>query len=316
MAWTTTQLLAEIRRVASVPSASTATGYADADLLVHADAALQGIVAPLVANARDEHAVHTADVVVAAGQATVRLPPQVASGRLRDVTVLSSDGQTYINVPRFEPEDIAGLRSGNLASPMSIAVVVQGGFLRVFPQPTASMTFRITYVRSPPPLALVSTATLVTGLTIGAVQLTASHAGTLAAGNWDFVLLSNGDSLGDRVATVATNVGSTTFLNSQLSPMFAQVQAEATRYAVEGVYLCPTGTTCVVPVPDMVSGLLAYHAAINLQQAIGDLEASQRTERIAQRMTEQLLPLLSERIEGEPQTVVPQLHRRGRNWRW
>jgi hypothetical protein len=232
------------------------------------------------------------------------------------VTVLSSDNLTYINVPRFEPEDIAGFRSGNLASPTSVSVVVQGGFLRIFPQPTALMTFRISYVRTPSPFALVSTCTAVTGLTVAAVQLTATHAGTLAAGNWDFILVSNGDSLGDRVATIVTGVGSTTFLNSELSPMFAQVQAEANRYVVEGVYLCPAGTSCVVPLPDMASPLLAYHAAINLQQAIGDLEASARTERIAERMTSQLLPLLSERIEGEPQTVVPQLHRRGRNWRW
>lgn len=316
MAWTTTQLLAEIRRVASVPSASTATGYTDADLLVHADAALQGIVAPMVANARDEHAVHTVDVAVAAGQATTRLPPRVAAGRLRDVTVLSSDGQTYINVPRFEPEDIAGLRSGNLASPLSVSVVVQGGFLRIFPQPTSAMTFRISYVRTPSPFALVSTCVAVTGFTPGATQLTVAHAGTLVTSPWDFVLVSNGDSLADSAPYVVPSLGSTTFLNTAMSPMFSNIQAELNRYRDEGVYLCPAGTSCIVPLPDMASGLLAYHAAINLQQAIGDLEASARTERIAQRMTEQLLPLLSERIEGEPQTIVPQLHRRGRNWRW
>jgi hypothetical protein len=316
MAWTTTQLLAEIRRVASVPTASTATGYADSDLLVHADAALQGIVAPMVANARDEHAVHTVDVAVAAGQATTRLPPRVAAGRLRDVTVLSSDGQTYINVPRFEPEDIAGLRSGNLASPLSVSVVVQGGFLRIFPQPTSAMTFRISYVRTPSPFALVSTCTQATGFIAGTPQFTAQHAGTLVGATWDFVMLSNGDSLGDSVPAVIPSVGSTTFTASAMSPMFINATAELVRYRDEGVYFCPAGTSCIVPLPDMASSLLAYHAAINLQQAIGDLEASTRTERIAQRMTEQLLPLLSERIEGEPQTIVPQLHRRGRNWRW
>lgn len=316
MAWTTTQLLAEIRRVAFVPTTSTQAGFTDADLLVHADAALQGVVAPLVANARDEHAVHTVDVAVASGQTTVRLPPRVGAGRLRDVTMLSSDGQTYVNVPRFEPEDVAGIRSGSGIAPQSIAIVVQAGFLRVFPAPAAALTFRISYVRTPSPFALVSTCVAVTGFTPGAAQLTVSHAGSLVTSPWDFILVSNGDSLADSAPFVVPSVGSTTFNNAAMSPMFSNIQAELNRYRDEGVYLCPAGTSCIVPLPDMASSLLAYRAGVYLMHSIGDADAAGRAERIADRMTDQLLPLLSERIEGEPQTIVPQLHRRGRNWRW
>jgi len=315
MAWTTTQLLAHIRRVASLPTSSTMAGYTDADLLTHADAALQGRVAPLVANARDEHAISTADVAVAAGQTTVRLPPRVASGRLRDVTMLSSDGTSYVSVPRLEPEDVAIGGMSVPTSPQSIAVVVQAGFLRILPVSTQALTLRISYVRAPSTLALVATCTAVTGLTVASVQLTATHAGTLAAGNWDFVLVSNGDTLGDSVATIVPALGSTTFLNTQLSPMFSQVQAEATRYVAEGVFLCPAGTTCIVPLPDAVSPLLAYRAAISMMQAIGDDEGAGRSERIADRMVQQLVPLRAERIEGEPQVVRPTFQNRGRG-RW
>lgn len=317
MAWTTTQLLAHMRRVASLPAASTMTGYTDADLLVHADAVLQGRVAPLVANARDEHAVSTVDVSVAAGQTTVRLPPRVSAGRLRDVTTLSTDGLSYVSVPRLEPEDVAIGGMAIPTSPQSLSVVVQGGFLRILPVSTSALTLRISYVRAPSTLISPSSCTVVSGLTIGAVNLTASHAGTLASGSWDFVLLSNGDTLGDSVATVVTSVGSTTFANTGLSPLFAQVQAEATRYAAEGVYLCPAGTTCVLPLPDAVSPLLAYRAAISMMQGIGDIENAGRTERIADAMEQQLVPLLSERIEGEPQVVRPTFQFRGRaRWGW
>lgn len=317
MAWTTTQLLAHIRRVASAPTASTMAGYTDADLLVHADAALQGRVAPLVANARDEHAVSTADVAVASGQVTVRLPPRVAAGRLRDITMATPDGTGFVSVPRLEPEDAAQYSLGVPTSPQSVAVVVQAGWLRIVPAPTSSMTLRFSYVRTPPTLAALSTCTAVTGLTTAAVQLTATHAGTLAAGNYDFVMVSNGDTLGDSVATIVTSVGSTTFLNSQMSPMFANVQAEATRYVAEGLYLCPAGTTCIIPLPDAVSSLLAYRSAVNFLQAIGDTEAAGRTAAVADSMEQQLVPLLSERIEGEPQVVRPTFQNRGRgNWRW
>jgi hypothetical protein len=122
--------------------------------------------------------------------------------------------------------------------------------------------------------------------------------------------------LGDSVPTVTPASGSTTFANASLSPMFAQVQAEATRYVSEGLYLCPAGTTCVIPLPDALSGLLAQHAAIGVLNAIGDVEAVDRVSRVAEQMTARVLPLISERIEGEPQVVRPTFQNRGRSWRW
>ena len=320
MAWTTTQLLAHIRRVASLPTASTMVGYTDAAILVHADAVLQGRVAPLVANSRDEHAISTADVAVAANQATVRLPPRVAAGRLRDVTIRTPDGSGYVSVPRLEPEDAAMFGLAGSTTDRPVAVVVQAGFLRIIPASTSALTLRISYVRTPSSLVAATSPTgiLATALTVNTTQLTVSHAGTLSAGNYDLIMASNGDSLADSAATQVTSLGSTTFLNSALSPMFANVQAEATRYAQEGVWLCPAGYTCIVPLPDAASPLLVYRTAAAFMQAIGDTEAAGRTEGLANEMERQLVPLLSERIEGEPQVARPTFqNRRSRwNWRW
>jgi hypothetical protein len=316
VAWTTTQLLAHIRRVASLPAAATATGYTDADLLVHADSALSRVSA-LVANARDEHAIHTVDVAVAANQVSVRLPPRVASGRLRDVTVQLPSATGYVSVPRLEPEDAAQYSLSIPTTPQSLAVVVQAGFLRIVPASTSALNLRLSYVRAPPALAAVSTCTLVTALTAASPNITATHSGTIAAGSYDFTLLSNGDSLGDSVATVVAGAGSTTFAAANMGPMFVNVQAECTRYVTEGLYLCPAGTTCVVPLPNSLSPLLAYRAASAFMVAIGDSEGSAALERMAERMEEQLVPLLSERIEGEPQVVRPTFQNRGRgSWRW
>lgn len=316
MAWTTTQLLAQIRRVASLPVASTVTGYTDDDLLMHADAALQGRLAPLVANARDEHAVHTVDVAVAAGQTAVRLPPRVASGRLRDVTQLATDGVSYVSVPRLEPEDAAQFSLSIPTSPQSVAVVVQAGFLRIVPSPVTAMTLRLSYVRMPSALATVATCTLATGMTAGTPNFTVTHAGTLAAGSYDFALLSNGDSLGDSVATVTPAVGSTTFAAASMGPLFQNLTAELARYVAEGVYLCPQGTSCVVALPNNLSPLLALHAAAGVCRTIGDSEAADLHGASAQAMEKQLVPLLSERVEGEPQVVRPTFQNRGRSfWR-
>lgn len=316
MAWTTTQLLAQIRRVASLSSVSSAAGYTDADILVHADSVLQGRLAPMVANARDEHAIHSVDVSVAAGQSTVRLPPRVSAGRLRDVTQLASDGVSYISLPRLEPEDVAQYGLSVPTSARSLAVVVQAGWLRVVPASTVAMTLRLSYVRAPSSLAALSTCTAVTALTAGSPNITATHTGTLSAGSYDFVLVANGDSLGDSVPTVTPAVGSTTFAASNMSAAFQNLSGECARYTAEGLYLCPAGTTCIVPLPSNLSTLLSQWAAVGVCSAIGDFEASARHERLAVAMEEQLVPLLSERIEGAPQVVRPTFQNRGRNlWR-
>lgn len=311
MAWTTTQLLAHIRRVASASTATTAEGYTDADLLVHADAALMATLGPLVANARDEHGIHAVDVAVAAGQTTVRLPPRVAAGRLRDITQLAANGVDYVGVPRLEPEDVAMPGFGTPRGPGILSVVVQAGFLRLVPTPTTAVTLRLSFLRAPPALATLGTATLLTGLTAGTPNITATHAGTLATGRWDFILKGNGDSLGDSVQTVVAALGSTTFAASGMYPAFQNASAECARYVSEGVYLCPEGTTVVVPLPDAWSPIVAQKAAIAFMTAIGDSEAAGRASEQLERMESQALTLVSERVEGEPQVVRPTFQNRG-----
>ena len=316
MAWTTTQLLAHIRRVASLPVSSTQAGLADADLLAHADAQLQASLVPLVSASRDEHAIHFVDISTTAEY--VRLPPRVAAGHLRDVTMTVAGNTGRQSLPRLEPEDAADWQGGPALSASSMAFVVQAGFLQLLPAPTSSVSLRISYVRTPPTLALVSACTAVTNLTTpGTTLVTATHAGTLAAGNYDFVLSSNGDSLGDSVPTVTPAVGSTTFAVSTMGGNFSNTSGEATRYVAEGIYLCPAATTCVIPLPDLLSSLLAYRAAIAVMTAIGDDEKAGQLLATADAMEGALRTHIAERVEGEPQRIRPrfQLRARGAFWR-
>jgi hypothetical protein len=136
-----------------------------------------------------------------------------------------------------------------------------------------------------------------------------TYGGAAPVGLQDLVLVSNGDSLGDSLTASGGGPGVITYLESALNPMYSP--ADVARYALEGLYICPAGTSCLVPLPDVASTLLAYRAAIAWMHAIGDVDAAQRTEGIAGRMQEQLTPLLSERIEGEPRTIRPTLQNRG-----
>jgi hypothetical protein len=318
MAWTTTTLLAQMRRIASLPSSTTADGYTSSDLLAHADTALQGDVLPLVTNARDEHGVHFEDVVVPSGQQYVRLPPRVLAGRLRDITRASptTSPTSYLSVPRLEPEDVAAVGLQVPAGPDAVAVVIESGWLRVVPTPTSSVTLRISYIRTPSTLATVASCFHIQAVTPGANVVMTTFTGTPASARFDILLQSNGDSLGDRLFNFGGGAGACTFTASDFSPRFINTTAETGRYVVEGLWVCPAGTTCVIPLPNVVATLLAYRAAINFMHAIGDTEGVARAQDAADRMTAQVVPVINERIEGEPQVVRPRFGARGRSLWW
>lgn len=310
MAWTTTTLLAHIRRVASLPTAATVVGYADADLLAHADAQLAAHLLPFVAKHRDEHGVHHLDI--SATSEYVRLPPRVAAGHLRDVTRPSpSGGPGYVSVPRLEPEDASDWTLGTPVGPSALAVVLQSGFLRLIPAPVVSTVLRLSYVRTAPSLTPVSNCGLASNITPGTPNITVNYSGTIASSVVDYILLSNGDSLGDSVPAVGGG-GTVTSPATSMFGTFANSSAECNRYVAEGVYLCPEKTSCVVPLPDLLSPLLAYRTAIAVMHSIGDREAADRLEALAERMTSELSFHIGERIEGEPQRVRPAFHRRAR----
>lgn len=314
MAWTTATLLAHTRRVASLPSVATAAGYTDADILAHADAALQSHLAPLVVNSRDEHGIHFETLSVASGQEYLRLPSRVAAGRLRDVVRQGTTPQSWLSMPRYEPEDVARLNPPIPAGPVSSAFVIEAGFLRFVPVPTQAMTLRISYVRTPSSLVTTATCLRVTGIDVNTGNWTVS--GTTGVGPWDIILQSNGDSFADGIAASVVSPTVFNLLPYSQMPRFVNTAAETQRYIAEGLWTCPAGSTCIVPLPDILSALLAQRTAVGVMNAIGDAEGVDRASAVLERMEREVVPVMSERVEGEPQVLRPRAMSRGRAfWR-
>ena len=107
-----------------------------------------------------------------------------------------------------------------------------------------------------------------------------------------------------------------TFAPYSQMPRYVNTAAETGRYVTEGLWTCPTGFTCVVPLPDILSALLAQRTAIGVMNAIGDSEGVDRAQAALERMEREVGPVLSERVEGEPQVLRPRAMSRGRAfWR-
>lgn len=141
MAYTSDDLLTEVRRGGSLPAA-TATGSADADILAHADSELRDTLVPLILGVHEEYYQRVFDTTTTDGVAGYRINKRAAISRINTVQWVRSDG-SVINLNRLEPKEVASLGTLPAATGTPFAYYIEGGRVIVHPTPSGSATLRI-----------------------------------------------------------------------------------------------------------------------------------------------------------------------------
>jgi len=165
--FTTTGLLAEIRRRARIPD--TDPDFTDANLLKEADSQLLETFVPLIQAARADFYMRSEDQVIVAGQTRYPLPSRAAGARLRQVLWLDSSGMERELNPHVATDQVRW--SGMVGTPEAYAI--RDDELLLFPVPgNASGSLRIHYEYRPGRLVSAGFF-LVSAVAPGAVTLTA-----------------------------------------------------------------------------------------------------------------------------------------------
>lgn len=109
MAWTTTELLAAVRRSGYLPDASDLT---DADLLAFGDEELADRFTELLKTAREEYRVKVTDISIQPGTRRYYLPRRALAGAVRSIVYVDADGTEMpaLEVPAQEAWRFAGER--------------------------------------------------------------------------------------------------------------------------------------------------------------------------------------------------------------
>lgn len=314
MPYTTTELLADVRRSGMLPS-STSTGTADADLLAQADKEMQIRVVPLVMSTREEFYVRSQNYTLTASQSAYRIPPRAIGAKLRDVELVFSDGSAH-SLPRISPEDAPAYGSATTAAYPSAFYVERDSIVFVPTPSTTSGTARLKFFARPSRLVAVSATATPTVATVtvnysssGRTRITHSASGTtLATGTWDAVRAKSGFEHSLFGVTV-THSGA-----GYIEIADADCPSGFTTANNAGDYISAEDTTPVLQCPVELHNFLAQRVLCRILQAIGD-DLLPAAEADAEEMRKAALQLLSNRVEGEPKKIVGSLlNRRSRSW--
>ena len=311
MAWTTTELLADIRRRARL--STTDPDHTDANLLLDADSVMDEVIVPLVLIARSDYYTRHEDQSIVAEQQTYPIPSRAVASVPRQVFWVDGSG-TYRELAYLTLADSLGFNDSGEPE----AYTIRDNEVWLLPTPsTASGSLRIAYEYQPGKLVLPSACAVVEGVdrTTGTldctdVPTTWTNATILdiVKGTSPFVLLA-ADLDPTTVTTGAS--GSVDFVATDL-PDASRLPSSAT-----GDYICPAGYSCIPQIPADLHSLLALGVAVEVLDQVGDPLANLMRQKLGQALTAAQRKL-SPRVKGSPQKIVSRNSplRRGRRARW
>lgn len=319
MAYTTTDLLASVRRRAQLPAANGA--LTTTDLLALADLAHQTVTSPLLRSVREEYGVIAEDVAIVSGQRAYPIPTRAEAGSLRDVIAISTTTGAEVQLPYIPPEDRPFYREA--ASPWwdaPCAYTVEGNDLELLPTPTTQLatayTLRLRYY-----------------LRVGRFVETSAcmQVQTWTPGPTTVVEV---DSLGSYTSTTEIDIIGVTppfrpraigiFLDSTSVGPPAEVTIIPADYAgfIEagstGDYICETDTTCVLQMPVELHRVLETATVAEVYRALGYQAELDREMALLQGQMQAVRVLMEPRTEGGTRVILNPRStlRRGRRIRW
>lgn len=289
-AFTSTDLLASLKRRGLIPS-STQT-FATADFFKIVDEEVQGYIVPLLMDTREEYLVVTHDISVTAGTTEYYIPERAVAARLRDITMADGNGN-YRPLVRLEPEGIDTMSSTSGVG----AFYLQGNKIILVGTATTG-TMRVTYYQRPNRVVATSAVGEITAISGNDVTISALPSTFTTTVTYDFVKGKPGfDTLGK---DLSASVAGLTMTMSSTPPTGLVV----------GDFLCLSQETPIAQIPVELHPLLAQRVTATVLHALGDAKA-EAAYKVAGDMEKRALKLLTPRTDGANRFVV---NRYGAGW--
>lgn len=307
MAWTTTDLLAEVRRIGQFPT-STTSSLANADLLANADRAMQSSLVPLVLRLQEEFFVRRTTQALTASTAAYPIPRRSIGSRVRDVQYLV--GTTRTPLPRLRPEQLAEFNQPQTGFPSGF--YLDAANIILVPAPSAADSLSIAFYVRPGRLAVDTTAsrqvTVVQADTpsVGRTKLTFAAYSTYAS---TIDIISATPPFEHKALDISIANATTTTLDVATADLLAT--------PVVGDWVTLVDTSPVMQLPVEAHPLLATRTAQFVMRGLGYLEEAAALASEADRMAEDVVAVLTPRTDGSPRRVtggLMSLINRSRGW--
>jgi hypothetical protein len=293
--FTTTGLLASIRRRASIPTAAS-TGSQDADLLAYANEELRlGLVSRII-ELREEYYKRDSDQTLTSATAYL-MPTRALGGKLRSVALLDAAGAYLANLYEIRDERLPDFG----ATTTLAGYRYQGAYLVLQPTSTtatSATTLRMTYFEQPNEL--------VTGL-----DSTSGAPRTITAVNTALKTVTMTNTTGYTTSTACDFVRASSHFESLAIDQTPTVVAGTTlTFAalptglLVGDYVCLARQSPVPQVPLEFQPILAQRAACKWLEAGGYAKSLAAALTRLKSMEEDIGVLSSPRNDGSPKKII------------
>lgn len=288
--YNTEVLIEAIKRACSVPTSQLT--YTDADWTKMATTMLQTMVVPLVMSTREDYFVTFEDVLSAA-DGYIPFPADAVGSKLRNVCYVSQESPlVLINLPRVDLDVVAGVGFFNVAT--LAGFYVQGEYIVLYPNTSVptNTRMRLYYYRRCLDLAEPDQ--------FGQVQSVDPLTGTLVLDfvPYDWAAGTELNVIGSRPNFVVNNESTVVSVSSP-----SIILDDVTDIEV-GDYVSALGYSAIPQIPIEAMNYLAQLVAVIALEGLGDHDGMAAAEKVAQVFKENLLTMISQRVDGSVKKVI------------
>ena len=290
--YTVDDLVTHIKNKAAVPS-TLGKGLTLEDILRYMNDEMRYFIIPLLTSIREEFFVTYSDTLIGTSS-TFAIPSDALGNKLRDVLRIDPNGNKF-SIARIEPEDLPRF---NQSSNYIRGFYIENNNIKILGNLNTTDTLRLTYFKRPNDLVLYS--------------------GTSAYNCAKIATVGAGGAITTSLTIPSTFTTSASYDIIKATPLFDLLQENITASVASGTnmtlssttgasvgdYVCLAGESCIPQIPVECYALLGERVVMKICQSLGDKENYAIAKQEADDIKEQLLQLLSDRVEGENRKII------------
>lgn len=274
------------------------------DIIRHLDKAMRSKIIPLINSAREDYWIENFDQPVT-GAASYTIPQRAAGAILVNVQFLDS-ANNPIELERLTTKKIASTFPFGYQLPLySFGYYLQDDQVVLYPQQAVNATgytLRMIFMRRPNNLTSVTNCGQITNVASNVVTLDNLPSDWTTATTFDiienfpqFKSISDGATI-SAIDTLTSSV--------ELNDVPDDIE--------EGMYFCPTLTTCIPQIPYEAYDLLVAAGAARIARSLGDSQGTELALKNYEELSKDFIKLIEPRVQQASKKLV----NRNQQWSW